>query len=214
MVDVAFGATVIASVFAVVNPLGAVPFFSALTDGMTPQQKRTVIARSASVALATLFVFAAFGRFIFAAFGFTIPAFQIAGGALLFVVGFQMLQGVRPGTKMTAGEQDEVLERESVGVVPLGIPLLAGPGAITTVMIYMSRPVADPLDQTFVFVGILIAIVATFLLLQSADRVMKQIGRTGTLAFGRVMGILLAAIAVQFIIDGVIGVATLQGLLP
>jgi multiple antibiotic resistance protein len=213
MVDVAFGATAMASIFAIVDPIGVVPFFSILTEDMTPAQKRDVIAKSCLVATTTLGVFAVFGQWIFAGFGFTIPAFRIAGGLLLFSVGFEMLHGERPRTKMTEREREETLERDSVGVVPLGIPLLAGPGAITTVMIYMTHPTA-PEDKMFVFAGILVAVLAAFVLLHYADALFRRIGRTGTRAIGRIMGLLLAAIAVQFVIDGAVGAARLNGLLP
>jgi len=213
MVDVAFGATAMASIFAIIDPLGVVPFFSVLTEDMSPQEKRDVISKSCVVATTTLGVFAVFGQWIFAGFGFTIPAFTIAGGILLFFVAFEMLNGERPRAKMTERERQESLDRDSVGVVPLGIPLLAGPGAITTVMIYMTHPTGDPLDKMFIFAGILIAILTTFFLMQYADRIFRRIGRTGTRAVGRIMGLLLAAIAVQFVINGVLGVARQNGLL-
>src|SRR6266540_1456345 len=182
MVDLAFGATAMASIFAIVDPLGVVPFFSVLTEGMTPVEKQDIVSKACLTATVTLGVFAIFGQWIFAAFGFTIPAFKIAGGILLF------------------------------GVAPLGIPLLAGPGAITTVMIYMAHPVADTADKLFVFAGILASVLAAFFLLHYADRIFKRLGRTGTRAVGRVMGLLLAAIAVQFIIDGVFDIARMHGL--
>ncbi len=205
MVDVAFGATAMASIFAIVDPLGVIPFFSVLTEDMTFAQKRDVISKSCLVATTTLGIFAVFGQFIFDAFGFSIPAFEIAGGVLLFGVAFEMMNGERPRTKMTESERTETLEREDVGVIPLGIPLLAGPGAITTVMIYMTHPVNDPMDKMFIFAGILVAVMTTFFLMHYADRIFKRIGRTGTKALGRIMGLLLAAIAVQFIINGIIG---------
>lgn len=217
MVDVAFGATAMASIFAIVDPLGVIPFFSVLTEDMSAAEKRDVISKSCLVATTTLGVFAVFGQFIFDAFGFTVPAFEIAGGILLFGVAFEMLHGERPRTKMTESERTETLEREDVGVIPLGIPLLAGPGAITTVMIYMTHPVAEPADKMFIFAGILVAVLTTFLLMHYADRIFKRIGRTGTKVLGRIMGLLLAAIAVQFIINGIIGAyaqAVLSGALP
>ncbi len=208
MVDVAFGATAMASIFAIVDPLGVIPFFSVLTEDMTAEQKRDVISKSCLVATATLGVFAVFGQFIFGAFGFSIPAFEIAGGILLFGVAFEMMHGERPRTKMTESERTETLEREDVGVIPLGIPLLAGPGAITTVMIYMTHPAPDPMDKMFIFAGILIAVMTTFFLMHYADRIFARIGRTGTKALGRIMGLLLAAIAIQFVINGIIGAYT------
>ena len=102
---------------------------------------------------------------------------------------------------------------EAVGVVPLGIPLLAGPGAITTVLIYMTSP-AGGLDKTFVFVGIFIAVFLTFFLLRSADVIYRRVGKMGTIAFGRVMGLLLAAVGIQFVINGALDVARLNLLLP
>jgi multiple antibiotic resistance protein len=208
MVDVAFAATAMASIFAIVDPLGVIPFFSVLTEDMTLEEKRDVISKSCLVATATLGVFAVFGQGIFAAFGFTIPAFEIAGGILLFGVAFEMMNGERSRTKLTESEHTETLEREDIGVIPLGIPLLAGPGAITTVMIYMTTPVAEPIDKMFIFAGILVAILTSFFLMHYADRIFHRIGRTGTKALGRIMGLLLAAIAVQFIINGVIGAYT------
>ncbi len=217
MVDVAFAATAMASIFAIVDPLGVIPFFSVLTEDMTADEKRDVISKSCIVATATLGVFAVFGQGIFAAFGFTIPAFEIAGGLLLFGIAFEMLHGERPRTKMTESERTETLEREDIGVIPLGIPLLAGPGAITTVMIYMTTPVPDVADKMFIFAGILVAILTAFFLMHYADRIFRRIGRTGTKAVGRIMGLLLAAIAIQFVINGVLGAylrARAEGLLP
>ena len=204
MVDVAFAATAMASIFAIVDPVGVIPFFSVLTEDMTPTQKRNVISKSCLVATTTLGVFAVFGQFIFAAFGFSIPAFEIAGGVLLFAVAFEMMHGERPRTKLTESERAETLEREDVGVIPLGVPLLAGPGAITTVMIYMTQPTPDPVDKMFIFAGILVAVMTTFLLMHYADRIFRRIGRTGTKVLGRIMGLLLAAIAVQFILNGIV----------
>jgi len=212
MVDLAFGATAMASIFAIVDPLGVVPFFSVLTEDLTPAQKQNIISKACLTTTVTLGVFAVFGQWIFAAFGFTIPAFKIAGGIVLFGVAFEMLRGERSRTRLTAQEREETLERDEVAVVPLGIPLLAGPGAITTVMIYMAHPVDDPADKLFVFAGILVAVLVTFILFHNADRIFLRLGRAGTRAVGRVMGLLLAAIAVQFILDGILDVARLHGI--
>src|SRR5881396_755843 len=213
MVDLAFGATAMASIFAIVDPLGVVPFFSVLTEDMTLPQKQNIISKACLTTTIILGVFAVFGQWIFAGFGFTIPAFKIAGGIILFGVALEMLHGERPRSRLTAQEREETLQREEVSVVPLGIPLLAGPGAITTVMIYMTAPVSDPTDKLFVFAGILVAVLSAFALLHNAERIFRKIGRTGTRAFGRIMGLLLAAIAVQFVIDGIIAAARLNGLL-
>jgi multiple antibiotic resistance protein len=207
VVDYAFGVAVILSLVAIIDPPGVIAPFLVLTEGFTPQEKRQVITKSCVVAAVTLAVFAVFGQWIFAVFNFTIPAFKIAGGILLFATAFQMTQGQRTSrTRITErGREEEV---EALGVVPLGIPLLAGPGAITTVLVYMTKETGDPLDKMFVFVGILAAVLITFTLLNSADRVFRRVGRTGTIAFGRIMGIVLAAVGVQFVLDGILQVVS------
>ncbi len=214
MVDLAFGLTAVASIFAIVDPLGAVPFFTALTEGYTRADKMAVIQKGCVVALLVLLIFGLAGQYIFLAFGFTVPAFQIAGGALLFSVGFEMLRGERPRTRATEKEHEEALERQAVGVVPLGIPLLAGPGAISAVMVYMSQTTSEPVDKVFVFAGILGAILVSYVAFLYADRIFARIGRTGTLALSRILGLLLAAVAVQFMINGVVGAAQMNGLIP
>src|SRR5438093_3973641 len=214
MVDLAFGLAAMASIFAIVDPIGAVPFFSALTEDYSPEEKRGVIQKSCAVALVVLLIFGLVGQWIFLAFSITIPAFQIAGGLLLFSVGFEMLHGERPGTKATEKEHAEALERQAVGVVPLGIPLLAGPGAISTVMVYMSQESAAPLDKMFVFAGILVSILASYAAFQYADMIFKRIGRTGTLAFSPILGLLPATFTVPFVTNGPVGAPRLRGLLP
>lgn len=213
MVDIAFGTAAILSVIAIVDPPGVIAPFLVLTEGFPEEAKRRVISNSCVVATVVLGVFAVFGQWIFAVFNFTIPAFKIAGGILLFVTAFQMTQGQRTSrTRITEQGRDE--EAESVGVVPIGVPLLAGPGAITTVLIYMSRETADPADKMFVFVGIFLAVMISFLLLRSAGFFYRRMGRTGTIAFGRIMGLLLAAVGIQFVIDGIVQIAMNPGLLP
>lgn len=201
-----------AAIFAVVDPIGVVPFFAILTEGMDASTKRTIITKSCLVATIILGFFAVFGQIVFAIFGFSIPAFEIAGGIMLFAVAFEMMQGQRPNTKLTEPEREETLARDDVSVIPLGIPLIAGPGAITTVMIYMTRTTGDPFDKLFVFAGIAIAILTTFFVMHFADRIFQRIGRTGTRAVGRIMGLLLAAVAIQFIITGIVGAACLNHL--
>jgi len=204
MVDFAFGAAAVLSIIAIVDPPGVVAPFLVLTEGMTKEEKQRIIANSCLIAAITLAFFGLFGQWIFAVFQFTIPAFKIAGGALLFVTAFQMTQGQRTSrARITEKGRDE--EVEAIGIVPLGIPLLAGPGAITTVLVYMTQD-TDAVDKMFVFAGILVAVLLTLVLLGSADRVFRKMGRTGTIAFGRIMGLLLAAVGVQFIINGILDV--------
>lgn len=204
----AFGLSAFAAIFTIVNPVGNLPLYVTLTEGFSPQLKRLVVRRAVTVATATLLLFALAGNTIFLAFHTSIHAFRIAGGALLFSIAFAMMQGERPKAKLTDRERDETLGKETVGVVPLGIPLFAGPGAITTVMVLMasaSEAGLDLLRAALVLLSILVTMAISSLLLARSDRLFARFGRTGMMAFTRIMGLLLAAIAVQFILLGVQG---------
>ncbi len=207
-----FGLSVFAAIFAIVNPVGNLTFFVALTEGYTKELKRSVVNKVILVASATLLIFALAGNYIFMIFHTSIPAFRIAGGLLLFSIGFVMVWGGRPGTKLTERDRSEALEKEVVGAVPLGIPMFAGPGSITTVMVYMADASSPSLDL-FKIAMILLAIIATmaasYVLLVHSEKIVRRMGRIGALAFSRIMGLILAAIAIQIIIVGVFGVVDL-----
>ncbi len=204
------GLTVIVAVFAIVNPVGNISFFVALTDGYSRREKNAVIRKTTLVAGGVLAVFALLGTYIFDFFSITIPAFRIAGGILLLTIAFSMLQGSHPKSKITDRDKEEALQREAVGIVPLGIPMFAGPGSITTVMIYITDASADPAEGTdwylilFVFLAILITMMLSYILLYYGETLFERIGRMGTQAFSRIMGLILAAMAVQFILGGFI----------
>ncbi|HYS99673.1 MAG TPA: NAAT family transporter [Thermoplasmata archaeon] len=203
-----FGITTFVAIFAIVNPVGAMTFFVVLTRAYPKAMKKRVIQKAILAATITLLVFAFVGNYIFLVFGTSIPAFRIAGGALLFTIAFAMMQGERSGTQLTARDRQEALEREAVGVVPLGLPMLAGPGAITTVMVLMAEASSPALDMARILI-ILASIGATmviaWIMLAYSDAIFHRIGRMGAYAISRIMGLILAAIAVQFIILGVQG---------
>ncbi|HKV90262.1 MAG TPA: MarC family protein, partial [Thermoplasmata archaeon] len=159
-----FLVAVVVSVFAIVDPIGTLPFFAALTDGFTEEDRRLVLRRSVAVLAAVLTLFAVAGRFLFAAFGFTLAAFEIAGGILLFFVAFDMLNGEIGKTRLGAEDRaDALARRDEISVVPIGIPLLAGPGAISTVMIYIGSAGSNPLDIASTFIAIGVASAATYI---------------------------------------------------
>jgi multiple antibiotic resistance protein len=207
MTDIALYATVVVSIFAIVDPFGALPFFVALTEGLSEEDRR-IVGRRASIVLGTvLTLFALLGRFLFAVFGFTLGAFEIAGGILLFLVAFDMLQGEVTRTKFT--DQDRaaaIAHRDEIAVVPLGIPLLAGPGAISTVMIYEGSSGSDPWIIVATFVAILVVSVAAFVTLRYGNPILRRVGKTGVMAMTRVLGLILAALGVQFVLNGVAAV--------
>jgi len=202
-----FAITVIVAVFAIVNPIGNVSFFVALTQGYSHKERSAVIRKVVTVAAAVLAVFALVGNYIFQIFSISVPAFRIAGGIILLTIAFSMLQGHHPKTKVTDRDKEEALAREDIGIVPLGIPMFAGPGAITTVMIYMAEARTEGLDLALIGVvlaAIAITMTASFVILFYGEKIFERIGRMGTLAFSRIMGLLLAAMAVQFVMDGII----------
>ncbi|MEF8848176.1 MAG: MarC family protein [Candidatus Thermoplasmatota archaeon] len=149
----------------------------------------------------TLVVFGLIGKYIFMLFSISIPAFRIAGGLLLIRVSFSMLYGSTPGTKSTENEKQESIEKEMIGVIPMAIPMLSGPGAISTVILYVSK--RDILETISVFISILLTMVITYIMLRNADRIFQKVGKTGSLAISRIMGLILAAVAVQFLINGI-----------
>ena len=203
--DLAFAVTAFASIFAVMNPVGNLPVFVAITEGYSPELKRKVRNKVCIVAGSVLVVFALFGNVIFDLYGITIPAFKIAGGILLFSIAFTMTRGQLTKSKMTEEEAEEASEKEEVGVVPLGIPLFAGPGAITTVMIYVSyaQDSGEPaLNLLFIFLGIFATVAISFVLLKYAEPLFSRMGKSGAMAFTRIMGLLLAAMAVEFVLSG------------
>jgi multiple antibiotic resistance protein len=206
--DVAFYAAVIVTIFAIVDPLGTLPFFVALTDGLAEADRQIVLRRSVIVLGVVLTLFALLGRFLFAVFGFTLGAFEIAGGILLFLVAFDMLQGEVTRTKFNPLDREEAAQhRDEIAVVPLGIPLLAGPGAISTVMIYEGSAGGDPWLIVATYVAILVTAAATFVIFRLGQPILRRIGRTGVMAMTRVLGLILAALGVQFVLNGLSSVA-------
>jgi multiple antibiotic resistance protein len=204
MFDFALYAAIIVTVFALVDPIGTLPFFVALTEGFEPQDRQVVLRRAILTMAGVLTLFALVGRFLFLAFGFTLAAFEVAGGIILFLVAYDMLRGEVTRTKLTPGEEDPS-SRNEVGIVPLGIPLLAGPGAISTVMIYEGNSGSDPLIIVATFVAIGVVTVLAYLIFRYGQRILLSFGRTGVMAMTRILGLLLAAVGVQFVAIGLLG---------
>jgi multiple antibiotic resistance protein len=198
---VAYTLVTFGSVFSIVDPFAAVPVFLALVGS----QPRHALARTALRASATCFVvlsvFALAGNFIFSFFGITLPAFKIAGGILLFGVGLEMMRAKRSDTRTTNEEERDAESKEDVGLIPLGLPLLSGPGAIATVMVLVGKAKNVP-ERVSLFAVIAAVSLITFLVLRSAAVVSRVLGTTGMNVIGRVMGLILSAVAMQFVLDG------------
>jgi multiple antibiotic resistance protein len=189
------------SIFASVNPIGVIPTFLALTGGFHRHERKKVITKAVLVGGGVLVLFGLAGQAIFSVFSITIPAFRIAGGILIFKVAFDMLQGERPKSDSNDQEITDALERDSVGITPLGVPLLTGPGAITTVMILVAGH-PDGFDRAAIYAAIAITFAVAAILLVSGETLFRFMGRSGLQVFTRVMGLILAATAIQFILNG------------
>jgi multiple antibiotic resistance protein len=197
----AFALLCLTSLLAIINPLSATPMYLALTDGYTSEHRRRTVRSAVLTAFAVLTVFALLGGTIFQLFGITIHAFRIAGGVIFFGIGMDMLQAKRSRVKTTEEEEREGMNKEEVGVTPLGIPMITGPGAITTVMVLMTQA-RDPFFVGILFTAILLVLMLTFVVLSTAPRVVGFFGQTGLNVMTRIMGLLVTVIAVQFVVDG------------
>jgi multiple antibiotic resistance protein len=189
------------AVFFVVDPPGAVPLFLAMT-ARDDRAKVLSMARRACLAGAVLLVFFAFfGALIFKMFGVTLAAFRVAGGILLMLTALDMLRAQPSKTRTSEEETKEGVQKEDIAIVPLAIPMLAGPGSIATVMVLMSDQDTYPRGIA-VAIAIGLTFIATYVVLATAQRVSRLLGQTGLAVTHRIFGLLLAALAVQFIADG------------
>jgi multiple antibiotic resistance protein len=193
-----------ALLFVAVDPIGNAPLFLGLTGGTDAAHRRAMAVKGTVLATIVLLVFAVIGETVLHALRISLPAFRIAGGVLLFLLAVDMVFA-RPSSGLraiTRREDAEAATREDISVFPLAVPLLAGPGAITSVLLVMDRTGHEPAHLA-VALAVLLAIMAlTLLTLLFAAEVTRLLGVTGTNVIGRVLGILLAALAAQWVIDG------------
>lgn len=201
MIELLFDTFII--LFVVVDPIGLAPMFAALTRDDTPRQRRRLALRGVLIAGGILVTFVIVGDALLRALGIGVPAFQIAGGVLLFLLAVDMLFARHSGLRSTTErEQREAAQRKDISVFPLAIPLIAGPGALTTVLLMVGEQGDNPavIGATLVVVILVLAIALGSLLL--SGRLLRLIGETGANVVSRVLGVILAALAAQYILDG------------
>ncbi len=201
-ITLSFALSTLTALFVVVDPFGCVPLFVAITEGDPPEHKRRAALRASLVAGFTLTAFALTGSLIFRFLGVSTGAFRIAGGILLFSLGVEMLRAQRSRQRTTPEEEAEGANKPDVSVFPLGIPMLAGPGATSTVMVLVSRA-ADTLHYAIVLLSIIATLLVTYWVLRGASAIALRLGHTGMNVLERVMGLVVAAVAVQFVVDGI-----------
>ncbi|MFD1508726.1 MarC family protein [Lacimonas salitolerans] len=196
--DSAFFITAFVTLFVIIDPIGLTPLFVALTQGMTARARRAIALRACIIAALILCLFAAFGEAVLGFVGISMPAFRIAGGVLLFLTALDMLFERR--TKRREGQADED-EGPDPSVFPLAIPLIAGPGAIASVILLSGQnPGIEGLAATL---GVMLAVLAIVLVLfLGAGLLERALGKTGINVVTRLLGMLLAALSVQFVLDG------------
>ncbi|SNX70548.1 multiple antibiotic resistance protein [Cereibacter ovatus] len=200
--DPTFIVTAFATLFVVIDPLGLVPLFIALTPGMTRERRLAIGIRACLVAAGVLTLFGLVGEAALNFIGISMPAFRIAGGILLFLTALDMLFERR--TQRREGQTAAEPHDHDPSVFPLGIPLMAGPGAIAS-MILLVGSAGDWTGTLAVHLVMLATILTAFLLFLVASPLERLLGRTGTLVITRLLGMLLAALSVQFVIDGIRG---------
>ena len=198
-----FSLLALSSIFFLVDPFAAIPSFLAITHSANPRRRKRMARKGAITCFIVLTSFAVAGQLIFRLFGITLAAFEIAGGLILLLIGLDMLEARRSATQETLGDAEEAAAKEDAGIVPLGVPMLAGPGAISSVMVLVGQaPSLWHWEMGAILGSIAITALVSYWVLAGAGRVRQVMGETGIRILIRVMGLLLVALAMQLFING------------
>lgn len=198
---VRFSLLALSSIFFLVDPFAAIPSFIALTEGADARGHRRMAWRASLTCFIVLTAFALAGQYIFSLFGIKLPAFELAGGLILLMIGMDMLQAKRSPTQERSDETEEAAQKDDASIVPMGIPMLAGPGAISSVMVLVGES-QNWWQMGAVLLSIAVTALASYGVLVGADRIRRVLGETGIRILVRIMGLLLVALAMQFFVNG------------
>lgn len=198
---VRFSVLALSSIFFLVDPFAAIGSFLAITAGADKARRKRMAGKAALTCFIVLTSFALAGQLIFRMLGITLPAFEIAGGFILLLIGIDMLEAKRSPTQESSDEAAEASRKEDAGIVPLGIPMLAGPGAISSVMVLVGQS-PDKWHMLAILGSIAITAAASYGVLAGADGLRRVLGETGIRILVRIMGLLLVALAMQFFVNG------------
>lgn len=203
---VGYALSVFFGFFAIMNPIANTPIFLGLTANDTPEERKRVARKALTLAFGLVVVFALLGKLIFSLFGITLPAFQITGGVLVALIGYQMLKGEQSTVHQPSANDGKVSMEAalSIAVTPLAMPILAGPGTIATAMNFASA--GSLVDMLVTIVSFAVLCVITYGFFISGERLMSVLGHNGLNVITRIMGLILAVIGVQMLITGVKGV--------
>jgi multiple antibiotic resistance protein len=200
---VRFSVLALSSIFFLVDPFAAIGSFLAITERADEARRKRMARKGALTCFIVLTSFAVAGQLIFRMFGITLPAFEIAGGLILLLIGLDMLEAKRSPTQEASGDTEEASQKEDAGIVPLGIPMLAGPGAISSVMVLVGQvPHFWAWEMGAILGSIAITSLVSYWVLAAAGRVRAVMGETGIRILVRIMGLLLVALAMQFFVNG------------
>lgn len=200
---VRFSVLALSSIFFLVDPFAAIPAFLAITERADPERRRRMARKGALTCFIVLTGFAVGGQLIFRMFGITLPAFEVAGGLILLLIGLDMLAAKRSPTQEALGDTEEAAGKDDAGIVPLGIPMLAGPGAISSVMVLVGQvPSLWHWEMGAILASITITSLVSYWVLAGASQVRRVLGETGIRILVRIMGLLLVALAMQFFVNG------------
>src|SRR5271156_5962317 len=191
--------------FVVVDPISLIPLFAGLTQGASARYKKVMAGKSTLIALVISILFALVGAKFLEIMGISLNSFRIAGGTLLFLIALDMVFARPSGTRTTAPEQEESKKREDISVFPLAFPFIAGPGALATILLTAGEVGAKPLLFAGFLCVVALVLIVCWVLMLATPRLMKVLGVTGANVVSRLSGVILAALAVQFIVDGLRG---------
>jgi len=191
--------------FVVVEPISLIPLFAGLTQGASGRYKKKMAGKAALIALSICVLFALAGAKFLDIMGISLSSFRIAGGTLLFLIALEMVFARTSGTKSTTPEKEEAKMREDISVFPLAFPFIAGPGALATILLTAGELWGKPLLFAGFLAVVALVMIVCWILMLATPRLMKVLGVTGANVMSRLSGVILAALAVQFIIDGIRG---------
>lgn len=201
--DWKFAFTAFATAFTIIDPIGMIPLTLAATITLPAQRRSKVVDQAVLVAAFVIAVMGLIGRALLNYLGITLPAFLIAGGVLMFLIAVDMLFARPTGAKRTEEEERDAAQTENPAVFPLAVPMIAGPGTIATVMLLVSVAHGKPAQEMTVFAAFFAALVITWLFMRGATKFIHVIGMTGIHVVTRLLGIILAALSVQFVLNGI-----------
>lgn len=200
--DVRFVATAFATAFTIIDPIGMIPMTLAATAHDAPKRRNQIVNQAVLVASGVILFMGVVGRIVLDYLGITLPAFMIAGGILLFLIAIDMLFARPTRAKSTNEEEREAAAAENPAVFPLAVPMIAGPGTIATVLLLVNLSRGDRFELVVVAAAYIAALLVTWLCMRGSSLLLRVIGTTGIHVVSRLLGIILAALAVQFVLNG------------